>query len=39
MWSMEGMSLPMDLLKTEKTPISELKHAKELREEWFTNDD
>ncbi|HIF1060037.1 TPA: type II toxin-antitoxin system RelE/ParE family toxin, partial [Enterococcus faecium] len=25
--------------KTEKTPISELKHAKELREEWFTNDD
>lgn len=25
--------------KTEKTPITELKHAKELREEWFTNDD
>ena len=25
--------------KTEKTPTTELKHAKELREEWFTNDD
>ncbi|MFW3589621.1 type II toxin-antitoxin system RelE/ParE family toxin, partial [Vagococcus fluvialis] len=25
--------------KTEKTPITELKHAKELREEWFKNDD
>ena len=24
--------------KTEKTPITELKHAKELREEWFTNE-
>ncbi|OTO22098.1 type II toxin-antitoxin system RelE/ParE family toxin [Enterococcus sp. 3C8_DIV0646] len=25
--------------KTEKTPITEIKHTKELREEWFTNDD
>jgi phage-related protein len=25
--------------KRRKTPISELKHEKELREEWFTNDD